>query len=182
MDDNSIVVIYSGNSIVNMTIFIKRFEMNYFNYEVSDNVEWFWFIIVVIFVLFGMIGVFVFGVWVDYFGRFVYFFFCFYLICCEVIWYLRFVMLFVNLCWVFGLIFFFRKRGMIFIIFIMFVAVFFGGIFKVIRFFEVFIVYRVLVGFYCGMFLLVLNFSMVNNIGIIYVYVILLIYVLLNYL
>lgn len=77
MDDNSIVVIYSGNSIVNMTIFIKRFEMNYFNYEVSDNVEWFWFIIVVIFVLFGMIGVFVFGVWVDYFGRFVYFFFLF---------------------------------------------------------------------------------------------------------
>lgn len=118
MDDNSIVVIYGGNSIVNMTIFIKRFEMNYFNYEVLDNVEWFWFIIVVIFVLFGMIGVFVFGVWVDYFGRFVYFFFCFYLICREVIWYVRFVMVFVNLCLVFVLIFF-LGRGEWFLLFLL---------------------------------------------------------------
>lgn len=118
MDDNSIVVIYGGNSIVNMTIFIKRFEMNYFNYEVLDNVEWFWFIIVVIFVLFGMIGVFVFGVWVDYFGRFVKFFFCFYLICREVIWYVRFVMVFVNLCLVFGLIFF-LGRGEWFLLFLL---------------------------------------------------------------
>lgn len=106
MDDNSTVVTYSGNGTANMTIPIKRSEMNYLNYEAPDNVEWLWSITVAIFVLFGMIGAFASGAWADYFGRFVNFSFCFHSTCREVAWYLRLVMVFANLCWVFGSIFF----------------------------------------------------------------------------
>lgn len=112
MDDNTTVVTYSGNSTGNMTIPIKRSEMNYLNYEAPDNVEWLWSITVAIFVLFGMIGAFASGAWADYFGR---------------------------------------KRGMILITFIMFVAAIFGGIPKVTRSFEVLIVHRALVGLHCGL-------------------------------
>lgn len=182
MDDNSTVVTYSGNGTANMTIPIKRSEMNYLNYEAPDNVEWLWSITVAIFVLFGMIGAFASGAWADYFGRFVHFSFCFHSTCREVAWYLRLVMVFANLCWVFGSIFFFRKRGMILITFIMFVAAIFGGIPKVTRSFEVLIVHRALAGLHCGMFLLASNLSMVNNIGTIHAHAILLMHVLLNHL
>lgn len=111
MDDNSTVVTYSGNSTANMTIPIKRSEMNYLNYEAPDNVEWLWSITVAIFVLFGMIGAFASGAWADYFGRFVHLSFCFHSTCCEVTWYFRLVMLFANLCWVFGSIFLFQEEG-----------------------------------------------------------------------
>lgn len=102
MDDNSTVVTYSGNSTENMTIPIKRSEMNYLNYEAPDNVEWLWSITVAIFVLFGMIGAFASGAWADYFGRFVHFSFCFHSTCSEVSWYLCVEMMDPDLGWVFG--------------------------------------------------------------------------------